>query len=159
MLENRVLFLIGAKPWTLVASSAVLGLALFLIAGCLLALLLVRHGETRRLEGREASRVAFNADRLGGELRPIHGPAIGVESRVSFSIGDLRRARQAGDYVVFWGAPGMLITGSAGAGFLCLAGAVLIRTPAIFLATLIVLLPMFLIGCFMPWAAVYTKLE
>jgi hypothetical protein len=159
MLENRVLFLIGGKPWTLGASSAVLGLALLLIGGGLLALLLVRYGETRRLEGREASRVAFNADRLGGELRPIHGPAVGVESRVNFTIGDLRRARQTGDYVMFWGVPALMMTWSGGFGFLCLAGAVWARAPVL-LAGLIVVVPMFLMGgFFMPWAAVYTKLE
>jgi hypothetical protein len=158
MFENRVLFHIGAEPWTLVAVCTVLGLTLFVIGGSLMALLLVRYGETRRLEGREASRVAFNADRIG-ELRPIHGPAIGVERRMSFTIGDLRRARAAGDNLVFWGVPAWMTTLSAGIGFLCLAGAVLIRTPALFFACLIALVPMFLIACFMPWAAVYTQLE
>jgi hypothetical protein len=158
MLENRVLFHLGAKPWTLGGVYIVLGLVLLVIGGGLLALLLLRHGETRRLEGYEASRVAFNADRLGGELRPIHGPATGVEVRVSFTIGDLRRARQAGDNLVFWGMPAFMTTWSAGFGFLCLGGAVLTSTP-VFLAGLIVIVPMFLIACFMPWAAVHTQLE
>jgi hypothetical protein len=158
MLENRVLFDIGGKPWTLGGVCMVLALALLVIGGSLFAVLLVRHGETRRLEGREASRVAFNADRLGGELRPIHGPAIGVERRMSFTIGDLRRARQAGDNLVFWGVPALMTTLSAGFGFLVLGGAVLARAPAL-LSGLIVLVPMFLIGCFMPWAAVHTQLE
>jgi hypothetical protein len=158
MFENRVLFHIGAEPWTLGACSMVLGLTLLVIGGGLLTLLLVRYGETRRLEGREASRVAFNSDRLGGELRPIHGPAIGVESRVSFTIGDLRRARQAGDYVMFWGAPAFMMTWSGGFGFLCLAGAVLTNTPVL-LVSFIAIVPMFLIACFMPWAAVHTQLE
>jgi hypothetical protein len=158
MLENKVLFHIGAKPWTLGGVYMVVGLALLAIAGGLLAVLLVRHGETRRLEGREASRVAFNADRLGGELRPIHGPAVGVEVRVSFTIGDLRRARQVGDYLVFWGMPAFMTAWSAGFGFLCLGGAVLTNTPVL-LVGFIVLVPMFLIACFMPWAAVHTQLE
>jgi Flp pilus assembly protein TadB len=158
MVENRVLFDIGGKPWTLGGVYMVLALALLVIGGSLFAVLLVRHGETRRLEGREASRVAFNADRLGGELRPIHGPAIGVERRMSFTIGDLRRARQAGDNLVFWGVPAFMTTLSAGFGCLCLGGAVLTNTP-VFLVGFIVLVPMFLIACFMPWAAVHTQLE
>lgn len=158
MLENRVLLDIGGKPWTLGAACMVLALALLVIGGGLLAVLLVRFGETRRLEGREASRVAFNADRLGGEVRPIHGPAIGVERSMSFTIGDLRRARQAGDKLVFWGVPALMTTLSAGFGFLVLGGAVLARVPAL-LSGLIVVVPLFLLGCFMPWAAVYTKLE
>lgn len=158
MLENRVLFHVGAKPWTLGAVYMVLALALLVIGGSLLAVLLARYGETRRLEGREASRVAFNADRLGGELRPIHGPATGVEVRVSFTISDLRRARQAGNDLVFWGVPAVMTTWSAGFGFLCLGGAVLTNTPAC-LVGFIVVVPLFLIGCFMPWAAVHTQLE
>lgn len=158
MLENRVLFHIGAEPWTLGGVYMVLGFALLVIGGSLMALLLVRYGETRRLEGREASRVAFNADRLGGELRPIHGPAVGVERRMNFTIGDLRRARQAGDYVMFWGAPALMMTWSAGFGFLCLAAVVFTNTPAL-LVSFIAIVPLFLIACFMPWAAVHTQLE
>lgn len=158
MLENRVLFHVGAKPWTLAGVYMVIALPLLVIGGSLLAALLVRHGETRHLEGREASRVAFNADRLGGELRPIHGPATGVEVRVRFSIGDLRRAHQAGDNLVFWGVPAIMATLSGGFGFLCLGGALLTHTPVL-LAGLVVLVPMFLIACFMPWAAIHTQLE
>jgi hypothetical protein len=158
MLDNRVLFHVGSRPWTLAAVCMVLGVVLLVVGGSLLAALLVRHGDSRRLTGREASRVAFNADRLGGELRPIHGPATGVETRVSFSIGDLRRARESGDMLMFWAVPVMLTTWSAGFAFMSLAAAVWARAPVI-LAGLIVLVPMFLVGCFMPWAAIYTKLE
>jgi len=158
MLENRVLFHIGGKPWTLGGACMVLGLALLVIGGSLLAVLLVRHGETRRLDGREASRVAFNAERLGGELRPIHGPATGAEVRVSFTIGDLRRAHQAGDNLVFWGVPAFMTTLSTAFAFLCVGGALLTNTP-VMLVSFVVLVPIFLIACFMPWAAVHTQLE
>jgi hypothetical protein len=157
MFDNKVIFHIGAEPWTLVAVCTVLGLTLFAIGGSLMALLLVRYGKTRRLEGLEASRVAFNADRIG-ELRPIHGPAIGVERRMSFTIGDLRRARAAGDNLMFWGVPAWMTTLYSGIGFLCVAGAVFTNEP-VMLVSLIVIVPLFLIGCFMPWAAVYTQLE
>jgi len=81
MPDNWVLFQIGGEPWTLAAVCLGLGVVLLLLAAGLFAVLVVRHGRTRRLVGREASGVAFNADKLGAELRTIHGPAKGVEAR------------------------------------------------------------------------------
>jgi hypothetical protein len=157
MPDNRVLFQMGAEPWTLATVCLALGLGLLVTHGVLLTLLLVHHGRVRRLNGREASRVAFNTGKTG-ELSTIHGPAVGVEVRVSFTIGDLRRARQAGDRLVFYGAPAMLMTGSAAFALLLLAFALAI-SDYVMLVGYVVLVPMFLIACFMPWAAVYTKLE
>jgi hypothetical protein len=77
---------------------------------------------------------------------------------VSFTISDLRRARAAGDNLVFWGVPAFITAWAAGFGFVSLAGAVLTNTP-LMLVGLLVLVPMFLMGAFMPWAAVYTQLE
>lgn len=157
MLEDRVLFHVGGESWTLSSTSLVLGLALIVFGGILLALLLARHGQRRRLVGRDASGIAFNAEKLG-ELRTIHGPARGVEIRVRFTIGDLRRARQAGDSLVFWGVPAMLTTLCSGFCLVSLWGA-LVMGEAMLLSGYVLLIPMFLIACFMPWAAVYTELE
>lgn len=157
MPDDRVLFRIGGDPWTLSGACLLLGFSLLVIGGVLLAVLLVRHGRARRLVGREASRLAFNADKLG-EIRPIHGPARGVEVRASFSIGALRRARRAGDDLTFWAVPAMLTTWSSGFALVSLAAAIFTREPVI-LAGYVILVPMFLVGCFMPWAAVNTKLE
>jgi hypothetical protein len=158
MPENRVLFEIGTEPWTLAGVCLVLGLGMFVVAGSLMALLLVRYGRVRRLRGYEASRVAFNADRIGGEIRPIHGPATGVEVRVTFTIGDLRRAHRQGDRLMFWGGPAMLMSWSTAFGLSSFAGAVAMREYG-FLAGYVVLVPMFLIAGFMPWAAIHTELE
>jgi hypothetical protein len=157
MPDDRVLFRVGGLAPTLSVTCLVLGLASLVVAGLLFALLAVRHGQRRKLGGEEASRVAFNADKLG-EVRSIHGPARGVEVRMSFTIGDLRKARQTGDNLVFWGVPAMMTAWSWGFGLLCLWGALLTRETAILIAY-VVLIPIFLLGCFMPWAAVHTKLE
>lgn len=157
MPDNRVVFELGAEPWTLAGLCLVLGLGLVLLGGSLMAVLLIRHGRARRLDAQEASRVAFNADRLG-EVRPIHGPAAGVEVRVSFSIGDLRRAREAGNRFVFWGVPGLLVAWSGGFGLLVSAAA-LWTGEGVLLAGHLVTVPLCAFGCFMPWAAVHTQLE
>jgi hypothetical protein len=158
MFQNPVLFQIGTRQWTLGPVCMLLGLMLLLIAGGLLAVLIVQHGETRRLDAREASRVAFNAGRAPSELAPIHGPARGVEARVSFTIGDLRRARRAGDSLLFWGGPLMMMLWSAAFGLFCIGGAAWSRS-AIPLWGLLVVVPLLLMAAFMPWAAVYTELE
>jgi len=158
MLENPVLFQIGTRQWTLGPVCMLLGLVLLLIAGGLFAVLVVHHGQTRRLDADEASRVAFNAGRAPSELAPIHGPARGVEARVSFTIGDLRRAHQTGDSLLFWGGPLLMMIWSAAFGLFCIGGAAWSRD-AIPLLGLLVVVPMLLIAAFMPWAAVYTKLE
>jgi hypothetical protein len=157
MFDDRVLFRVGGLAPTLSVTCLVLGLASLVVAGVLFALLAVRHGQRRKLSREEASRVAFNADQLG-EVQLIQGPARGGEVRVSFTIGDLREARQTGDNLMFWGAPAMMMAWSLGFGLLCLWGALLMRESVI-LAGYVVIVPMFLIACFMPWAAVHTKLE
>jgi len=157
MPDDRVLLDVGGEPWTLSFVCLLLALASFVLSGILFALLVRRHGKIRRLTGREASSVAFNADKLG-EVRSIHGPAHGVEARVRFTIGDLRRAHQTGDRLLFWGGPAMMTTWSGGFGLLSLWGA-LVTGETMILVGYVVIIPLFLIACFMPWAAVYTKLE
>lgn len=157
MPDDRVLFEVGGEPWTLSFVCLLLALASFVLAAILFTLVVRRHGKIRRLTGAEASSVAFNADKLG-EVRSIHGPARGVEARVRFTIGDLRRAHQAGDHLLFWGGPAMAVSWCGGFGLLSLSGA-LATGEAMMLIGYTLLIPMLLIFCFMPWAAVYTKLE
>jgi hypothetical protein len=157
MLENRVLFQIGAEPWTLAGACLALGAALVLMAAGLFVLLFRRHGRTRRLAGYEANRAAFGA-RTRGELPPNLGPALGVDARVRFTIGDLRRARQAGDHLLFWGGPAMMMAWIAGFGLAFFATMLWTRAYVLLLAYLMIV-PMLLIIGFMPWAAIHTKLE
>jgi len=158
MFENPVLFQIGTRQWTLGPVCMLLGVVLLLIAGGLFAVLVVHHGQTRQLDADEASRVAFNAGRAPSELAPIHGPARGAEARVSFTIGDLRRAHQTGDSLLFWGGPLLMMLWSAAFSLFCIGPAVWLRE-AMWLLGLLATVPMFLMAAFMPWAAVYTKLE
>lgn len=160
MLENRLLFHVGSDAWTLAGACSALGFALLVVAGVLFTLLVRRNGYTRRLSGSEASALVFDGERLGLERRvpTVSGPAVGVEARVSFTIGDLRRARQAGNQLLFWGGPAMIMAWSAGFGFLLFAGSLWARE-SIVLVGFVIVGPMLLSGPFMPWAAVYTKLE
>jgi hypothetical protein len=158
MPQNRVLFQIGTEPWTLAGFCVALGLAMLVIGAGLFTLLVVRHGRTRRLEGLEASRVAANAGPGRSDVGMNYGPAVGVEARLTFTIGDLRRAHRAGDDLMFWGAPAMMLAWIAGFG-LSLFAAVVWLSESILLVGFILIVPMFLIVCFMPWAAVHTQLE
>ncbi len=157
MPADRVLFSLGGQAWTLSLLCLVFGLAFLAIGSFLFTVLLVRHGQRRKLTGREASHVAFHDDDPGYAGR-IEGPARGVEVRMTFTIGDLRRAHQSGDRLVFWGVPATMTTLPFGLCLLSFWGALLMRD-AVLLVGYLVLVPMFLIGCFMPWAALHTKLE
>jgi hypothetical protein len=157
MPDNQVLFRIGGESWTLAGVCLTLAGLLFVSSLALLLLLLARYGHKRRLAGREASQVAFNAgDRH--EVGSIHGPAVGAEAQLSVSIGDLRRAHRSGDRLMFWGMPAMLMGWSAAFGLGSFALALWMGEWMPLLG-LIVLVPMFLIAGFMPWAALHTKLE
>jgi len=114
MLANPVLFQIGEWRCSLAAACSLLGLVLFVVGLCLIIVLLVRHGRARRLDS--AGEVRYQGNLLGGELS-IQGPTKEVEASVSFSIGDLRRAHRAGNRLVFWGVPAMLMTWSSAFAF------------------------------------------
>jgi hypothetical protein len=120
--------------------------------------LLARYGTKRRLRGYEASRVAFNVDKLG-EVRPIHGPATGVEVRMSFTISDLRRARQAGDQLVFWGVPVAFTAWFGAFGIGALAGQIWTQADILLLMSVPCAVLTLLIWFMQWWAAVHTKLE
>jgi len=156
MLANPVLFQLGSWPCSLAAVCASLGVVLFVVGLGLLILLLVRHGRTRRLEPSEAREAAYQASQLGDLA--IHGPATGVESQLTVTIGDLRRAHRAGNRLMFWGMPLVLMTWSS--GFALVVAAIAFWTgEAVLFVGYLVLVPMFLIAGFMPWAAVHTDLE
>jgi hypothetical protein len=157
MLENPVLVEIGSERWTLAGVCLLAGGVLFVASGSLLAVLLVRYGKARRLTGTEASRVALHSKR-STDMNLVHGPAVGGEVRASFSIGDLRRARQAGNWLVFWGVPITLMGWTSSFGLATFAY-MLWTGDYVIAVAYTVLGPLFLIACFMPWAAVYTKLE
>jgi hypothetical protein len=157
MLENPVLVEIGPEPWTPAGICLLAAGVLFVASGSLLAVLLVHYGKPRRLTRAEAIRVALHS-KHSTETHLVHGPAAGVEVRARFSIGDLRRARRAGDRLVFWGVPLTLMGWTSSFGLAIFACMLWTRDYVIAVAY-VVLVPMFLVACFMPWAAVYTKLE
>lgn len=86
------------------------------------------------------------------------GPGAGVEGKVSFTIGDLRRARQSGDWLLFYGGPSMMIAWFASFSLLIWAFMV-VTQEFVFAAAYIVLVPLLGIAIFMPFAAVWTDLE
>lgn len=157
MLENRVILHLGTHAWTFAGVSLVVGLALVVTAAVLFTILLRQRGKTRVLVGAEASDIAFNVGRIG-QAGAIQGPAIGAEVRLKFTIGDLRRAHQAGDRLFFWGAPAMFMAWVLGFGALLLALVVRLQD-FVFLVGYVVVVPMALMGAFMPWAALHTDLE
>jgi hypothetical protein len=77
---------------------------------------------------------------------------------MSLTIGDLRRAHQEGDRLLFWGAPAMMLGLSSGLGLAIVALWLATGDGVAFLAY-VILVPLALSALFMPWAAVYTKHE
>lgn len=161
MLKNVVLFTINGEPWRLLGVSFAASGILTVLWLSMLTVLLWRHGKSRSLSASEAARVAMHPAESSyvDETVTTHGPAMGKEWEVSMSIGDLRQAWRERDYFRFFGLPVTNLTAVAAFGTFTFAASVSTKSWIPFGGTCIILVPMALIFLFMPWAAVYTKLE
>lgn len=159
--SNPVLFHVGDSPWTLGGVCLALAAVVFVAWLVLLPIVAQRFGDVSRMTSDEAATLAM----VGYEtsyVKPeplVHGPAVGKQWSVTFTIGDLRTAWQARRYGIFLGLPAFGVMFFVAVAFAGLGLAAFVHGMVIFAITGGFSLLCTAIVLFMMWAAVYTKLE
>ena len=160
-LEHLIVMRAFGVSWTLALCFGVAAAGTFLLS-VVLFVVLFKHtqGVARRLHPEEAARLAYSDPARPDETKLLWGKAAGVEVKLNMNIDSLRNAARHGDWLTFWLSP--LLFSSAFVAGLCfsLAGMLAVDAPlAVLLSVVSFFALLLLIIWFMPWAALYTKID
>ena len=167
MLKNHVVLEKLGISWTL-AMCLLVGAAVLCGLSAMLFAILFKHtkASVRRLSKDEAAMVALYA--RTAEIQPGPVPVIvgahgmtGAAAELKIDIDSLRNAARRGDWMTFWIWPIMLTGFVSGVGAALAAGLVAAGEGQGFLMILLLGFVGLFVSFvwFMPWAAVYTKID
>ena len=161
MLTNQVIAERFGVAWTLARICALSGGAFLVLAG-LLFVILFKHvgGKVRRLSPTEAGYVSVYSAHRHYLPEPIESKGVGYGVELTANIDTLRKAARRGDWLTFWLWPALMSSACVGLWLLFMSMCMALDVPR-FVAILATatLAPIFLIAWFMPWAAIYTKID
>jgi hypothetical protein len=154
-------FLESTDAFTRVA--ALSGCLMWLLAAVLF-LVLFKHTKARgrRLSSEEAGAVAlYPATTQLQELQTIRSKGVGYAVNLSCNIDSLRNAAKRGDWLTFWLWPALICTWCIGGWLILMAFTGLFSGSrrAFGILGAVALSPIVLIALFMPWAAIYTRID
>ncbi|HET7540673.1 MAG TPA: hypothetical protein VFK05_12400 [Polyangiaceae bacterium] len=136
----------------------------FLVSAVSFAILFKhKKGAARRLSPEEAARVAYSeparADAVELEWA-TRSKAVGVEVQLDMNIDSLRNAARRGDWLTFWLSPLVFSSFFTAGLFFSLAVMLAFSAPLslLLIVAAFLALPVLIIW-FMPWAALYTKID
>jgi hypothetical protein len=162
MFGNPILLERFGIAWTVAKCGLAAGGA-FIVLGVVILAILFKHtkAEFSRVTGYDA---AVGAMYPGIRPAPpgllLYGKAVGYEVKMKANIDTLRKAAGRGDWLTFWLWPAMICSWCLGFWLVFMATFAVFRVPAILvIVTTGFIALIVLIALFMPWAAIYTKID